>query len=65
MPAGQMAAPDHKASPQLNRCQSSAKRAIETAAEKMGQPLTDLEQAAIDMIARQTLDPAMRLSFGR
>jgi hypothetical protein len=39
------------------------KRAIETAAEKMGQPLTDLEQAAIGLIASLTLDPAMRLSF--
>ena len=39
------------------------KRAIETAAEKMGQPLAALEQAAIDMIARLTLDPAMRLNM--
>lgn len=39
------------------------KRAIETAAEKTGQPLTDIEKAAVDMIARLTLDPAMRLSF--
>ncbi len=36
------------------------KRAIETAATKMGQPLTALEQAAIDTVARLTLDPAMR-----
>jgi len=39
------------------------KRAVETAAGKMGRPLTDIEQAAIDMIARLTLDPVMRLSF--
>ena len=36
------------------------KRAIETAAQKMAQPLTELEQAAIDTVARLTLDPAMR-----
>ncbi len=39
------------------------KRAIETAATKMGQPLTALEQAAIDTVARLTLDPAMRLGI--
>ena len=39
------------------------KRAIETAAEKTGQPLTYLEREAVDMIARLTLDPTMRLSF--
>jgi len=39
------------------------KRAIETAAEKRGQPLTELERAAVDAIARLTLDPAMRLDF--
>ena len=38
-------------------------RAIETAAEKMGQPLTDVEQPAVDRIARLTCDPEMRLSF--
>lgn len=38
------------------------KRAIETAAEKMDQPLTKLEQAAIDMLAQLTLSPAMHLS---
>jgi len=39
------------------------KRAIETAAQKIGQPLTALEQEALDTIACLTLDPAMRLSF--
>ena len=39
------------------------KRAIETAAEKMGQPLTEIEQAAVSEIARLVLDPAMRLDF--
>lgn len=39
------------------------KRAIETAAEKTGEPLTDLERAAVDEISRLTLDPAMRLDF--
>lgn len=39
------------------------KRAIETAAEKIGEPLTAEERAAVDEIARLTLDPAMRLDF--
>ena len=39
------------------------KRAIETAAEKTGAPLSGMEKAAVDEIARLTLDPAMRLDF--
>ena len=39
------------------------KRAIETAARKCGQPLTNTEQETLDAIERLTLDPRMRLDF--
>ncbi len=39
------------------------KRAIETAADKMGTPLTALEQTALDRIAELTLDPQTRFTF--
>jgi len=38
-------------------------RAIETAARKTGRPLTEIEQGALDTMARLTLDPRMRLDF--
>jgi hypothetical protein len=39
------------------------KRAIETAARKRGQPLTMLEQGALDTVEQLTLEPSMRLDF--
>ena len=39
------------------------KRAIETAARKRAQPLSAIEQGALDVIERLTLDPQMRLDF--
>ncbi len=39
------------------------KRSIETAAQKRGEPLSPLEQAALDAIAHLTLDPAIRFGF--
>lgn len=38
-------------------------RAIETAAHKTGQALTEIEQAALDTVARLVLEPGMRLDF--
>jgi len=39
------------------------RRAIETAAEKMGKPLTALERDALSFIANLTVDPSVRLDF--
>ena len=39
------------------------KRAIETAAQKMGEPLSALERDALTFIADLTVDPAIRLDF--
>ncbi len=39
------------------------RRAIETAAEKRGEPLTTLEREALAFIANLTVDPAFRLDF--
>jgi hypothetical protein len=39
------------------------RRAIETAADKMGEPLTALESEALKYIADLTVDPAVRLDF--
>ncbi len=39
------------------------KRAIETAAEKIGKPLTKAQQQALDIIAGMTLEPDVRLTF--